>query len=90
PMSLPEASPLAGLRERVDHVESIRRGGLTVAIVQLDNGYWLVGRAIAADDYDADSGAELAFEDALRQALPLLAFARLDRDTDCACAQAPC
>ena len=39
---------------------------------------------------DADSGAELAFEDALRQALPLLAFARLDRATDCACAQAPC
>lgn len=71
---------LDDIRARVADVEYVRRGVLNVALVQLDNGWWLVGRSAPVDpsNYDDAHGRSLALDDALRQAWPLLAFAHLD------------
>jgi hypothetical protein len=71
---------LADLKDRVDSWEYVRRGVLTVCLMQLDNGYWLVGKSapVDPDNYNAEHGEQLAYEDALRQAWPLLAFAHLE------------
>lgn len=71
---------LADLRARVQSVEYVERGVLTVALMQLDNGFWLVGKAAPVDpgNYSAEHGRQLAYDDALRQAWPLLAFAHLE------------
>lgn len=73
---------LADLKARVADVEYIERGVLNIAVMQLDNGYWLVGKSAPVDpsNYDAEYGRELAYDDALRQAWPLLAFAHLEAD----------
>ncbi len=72
---------LDDLKARVADVEYLTRGVLTVALLQLDNGWWLVGRSapVDPDNYNAEYGRQLAYDDALRQAWPLLAFAHLDR-----------
>lgn len=72
---------LEDLRARVHRTEYIRRGVLTVCILRLDNGYWLVGRSAPVDpsNYDQAHGDQAAHDDALRQAWPLLAFATLER-----------
>ena len=72
---------LADLKARVVDHEIIIRGHLTVAIVKLDNGFYLVGKSAPVDpsNYNADHGVELAMDDALRQAWPLLAFAHLEK-----------
>lgn len=71
---------LADLRARVASVEYIERGVLNVAILQLDNGFYLVGKSAPVDpgNYNAEYGRSLAYDDALRQAWPLLAFAHLE------------
>lgn len=71
---------LADLKSRVKSVEYVEREVLNVAILQLDNGYWLVGKSAPVDpvNYDPEYGRELAYEDALRQAWPLLAFSHLE------------
>lgn len=71
---------LDDLKRKVVSTEYITRDHLTVAIMQLDNGYWLVGRSAPVDpnNYDADYGRQLAYDDALRQAWPLVAFAHLE------------
>lgn len=68
------------LRARVATTEYLTRGVLTVALVQLDNGYWLVGESAPVDpsNFNAEYGQTLALDDALRQAWPLLAFAHLE------------
>jgi hypothetical protein len=75
---------LDDLRARVADVEYIARGVLTVAVLQLDNGWWLVGRSAPVDpsNYDAEHGKSLAYDDALRQLWPLLAFAHLEAQPD--------
>lgn len=72
---------LEDLRERVDDVEYIERGTLNVAIIRLDNGFYLVGKSAPVDpnNYNAEYGRSLAHDDALRQAWPLLAFAHLEK-----------
>lgn len=71
---------LADLESRVVSGEYITRGVLTVCLLQLDNGYWLVGKSapVDPDNYNAEYGAQLAYDDALRQAWPLVAFSHLD------------
>lgn len=75
---------LADLKARVRSVEYIERGVLNVALLQLDNGFWLVGKSAPVDpgNYDAAYGRQLAYDDALRQAWPLLAFAHLEASED--------
>jgi hypothetical protein len=73
---------LDDMKSRVAGVEYIERGVLNVCLIQLDNGWWLVGKSAPVDpnNYNAEHGRELAFDDALRQAWPLLAFAHLEND----------
>lgn len=72
---------LDDLKARVADVEYIERDILTVAILTLDNGWRLVGKSAPVDptNFDAEYGHELAHDDALRQAWPLLAFAHLEK-----------
>jgi hypothetical protein len=71
---------LDDLKVRVGTVEYIERGVLNVCLIQLDNGYWLVGASAPVDpgNYNAEYGRQLAYDDALRQAWPLVAFAHLE------------
>lgn len=72
---------LADLRARVASTEYIVRDVLTVCVLQLDNGWWLVGKSAPVDpaNYDAEHGQSLAYDDALRQLWPLAAYAHLER-----------
>lgn len=72
---------LDDLKSRVATHEFIERGVLSVCLMQMDNGFWLVGKSAPVDpnNYDAEYGRQLAYDDALRQAWPLLAFSHLDR-----------
>lgn len=72
---------LDDLKARVDDVEYIVRDHLTIAVIRLDNGYFLVGKSAPVDpnNFNAEYGQTLAYEDALRQAWPLLAFAHLEK-----------
>ena len=49
---------------------------LTLCILVLNNGYTVVGKSACVDPnvFDALKGRELAFEDAVSQVYPLLAF----------------
>lgn len=71
---------LDDLKARVMAVEYIERGVLNIALMRLDNGFWLVGKSAPVDpgNYNAEYGRQLAYDDALRQAWPLLAFAHLE------------
>lgn len=68
------------LKARVATVEYITRDHLTIAVLKLDNGWYLVGRSAPVDpsNFDGPLGEKLSYEDALRQAWPLLAFAHLE------------
>lgn len=71
---------LADLKARVANVECIHRDHLTIAVLRLDNGWYLVGKSapVDPDNFDQEHGMQLAYDDALRQAWPLLAFAHLE------------
>lgn len=71
---------LADLEARVVSVEFIHRAHLTICVLELDNGFYLVGKSAPVDphNYDERYGRELAYDDALRQAWPLMAFAHLE------------
>lgn len=57
-----------------DYQESLKT--LTLCILVLNNGYTVVGKSAYVDPnmFDALKGRELAFEDAVSQVYPLLAF----------------
>lgn len=71
---------LDDLKARVADVEYITREHLTIAVVKLDNGFFLVGKSAPVDpeNYNEEYGKKLAHDDALHQAWPLLAFAHLE------------
>ncbi len=71
---------LDDLKARVLDVEYVVRDHLTVAILHLDNGWYLVGKSapVDPDNFNAEHGQNLAYDDALRQAWPLVAFAHLE------------
>lgn len=50
---------------------------LTIAIVVLKNGFTIIGKSApaSADNFDADLGQKLAYEDAVRQIWPLMGYA---------------
>lgn len=68
------------MKSRVATCEYIESGVLNICQVQLDNGYWLVGKSAPVDpsNYSPEYGRQLAYDDALRQAWPLFAFAHLE------------
>lgn len=68
--------------ERDQHIEkhpTVRV--LTVCLVVLKNGFTVVGKSApaSADNFNADLGRKLAYEDAVRQLWPLMGFALRDR-----------
>jgi Phage protein (N4 Gp49/phage Sf6 gene 66) family len=54
---------------------------LTLCILILKNGFTIVGKSAPASEgnFDANLGAKLAYEDAVRQIWPLMGFALRDR-----------
>jgi hypothetical protein len=68
------------MKSHVASAENIERGVLNICLMQMDNGYWLVGKSAPVDpsNYNAEYGRQLAYDDALRQAWPLYAFAHLE------------
>jgi hypothetical protein len=53
---------------------------LTLALLTLDNGFCVVGKSAPMDpaNFDQTKGQRFAYEDAVRQLWPLMAFSRLD------------
>ena len=74
---------LADLMERVVDTAYMRplfNETVIICAVQLDNGFVLVGKSAPTDraNFDEAFCRQLAFDDAIRQAWPLVAFAALD------------
>jgi hypothetical protein len=74
------------------HIVATHRGGsvppeakslevLTICLVVMRNGFTVIGKSAPAhpDNYDADLGTKLAYEDAIRQLWPLMGYALRDR-----------
>lgn len=68
------------LKHRIENVEYLTREHLTICIVKVDNGFYLVGKSAPLDpeNFNEAYGKELAYDDAVHQLWPLLAFRRLD------------
>lgn len=71
---------LDDLKARVADVEYIVREQLTIVVLKLHNGWYLVGKSAPVDpaNFNPELGQQLAYDDALRQAWPLLAYAHLE------------
>jgi hypothetical protein len=54
---------------------------LTICIVTMKNGFTIIGKSApaSADNFDAELGAKLAYEDAVRQIWPLMGFELRER-----------
>ncbi len=54
---------------------------LTICLVVMKNGFTVIGKSAPAspDNFDADLGKKLAYEDAVRQIWPLMGFSLRDR-----------
>lgn len=54
---------------------------LTLCVVVMTNGFTIVGKSAPAspENFDAELGKKLAYEDAVRQIWPLMGFALRDR-----------
>lgn len=77
---------LAGKRVWTDrHTPDVReraqdaRGLLTICIVTLMNGFSVVGKSapMSRDNFDVEKGRQFAYDDAVRQIWPLMAYAAL-------------
>ena len=74
---------LADIVDRVVDVAYLRpafKDTMLICAVQLDNGFVLVGKSAPVDpaNFDEVFGRQLAYDDAIRQAWPLLAFLLLE------------
>lgn len=54
---------------------------LSICILVLNNGFTIIGKSApaSAENFNADLGRKLAYEDAIRQCWPLMGFALRDR-----------
>jgi hypothetical protein len=54
---------------------------LSICIVVMKNGFTIIGKSApaSADNFNAELGAKLAYEDAIRQIWPLMGFALRDK-----------
>lgn len=54
---------------------------LTICLLVMRNGFTIIGKSAPASaaNFDAELGAKLAYEDAVRQVWPLMGFALRDR-----------
>lgn len=75
---------LAYMKTRISTLDYFYHDQLTIAVITLDNGWKLTGKSAPVDpnNYDAEHGKSLAYDDALRQAWPLFAFSYLEGTTN--------
>lgn len=54
---------------------------LSICILLMQNGFMVIGKSApaSAENFDAELGRKLAYEDAIRQIWPLMGFALRDR-----------
>ena len=55
---------------------ALEAGCLTICLLTMKNGFTIVGKSAPADpaNFNADLGAKLAYEDAVRQVWPLMGY----------------
>lgn len=55
---------------------------LSICVLVMDNGFVVIGKSapLSADNFNAELGKRFAYEDAIRQLWPLMAFGKLERD----------
>lgn len=75
----PNRVSLASIKDKIASVEYYNppiAPHMTVAFVEMSNGFILVGKSAPADsdNYNKELGEKFAFEDAVRQAWPLEAY----------------
>ena len=58
---------------------------LTICLIVMKNGFTIIGKSAPAspENFDAEYGKELAYEDAIKQLWPLMGFALKDRLASC-------
>ena len=63
----------------VTHYDALKT--LSLCLIVMRNGYTVIGKSAPAspDNFNAELGRELAYEDAVRQVWPLMGFALRDR-----------
>lgn len=66
---------LAGIDDSNEAPASL--GVLTICLIVTRNGFTIIGKSAPAstDNFDADLGRKLAYEDAVRQLWPLMGYA---------------
>jgi hypothetical protein len=59
----------ATIRDKIDGVEYIRHEHLTICIIKMRNGFWVLGKSAPASpqNYDQAIGERYAYDDAFRQ-----------------------
>lgn len=64
-----------------DMMSAQQLGLLSICLVVLKNGFTVIGKSAPAspENFNADLGRKLAYEDAVRQIWPLMGFALRDR-----------
>ena len=68
------------MKSRISTLDYLYHDQLIIAVITLDNGWKLTGKSapVDPDNYNAELGKSLAYDDALRSAWPLFAFAHLE------------
>lgn len=76
---LPEIDKLVLEEDDRDNLQSL--DVLTICLLVTRNGFTLIGKSAPAspDNFDAELGRKLAYEDAVRQMWPLMAYALRER-----------
>lgn len=76
---LPDIDKLHLVRDDTDCQPSL--GLLTICIIVVRNGFTLIGKSApaSAENFNAELGRQLAYEDAVRQLWPLMGYALRDR-----------
>jgi len=72
---------LEGIQKKIKNVEYFYSGTLTIAIIEMQNGFKAVGKAAPADpqNFDPGVGARYAYDDAFRQLWPLEGYALCEK-----------
>lgn len=71
----------ASIKDHIAEAEYIRHQHLTICILTMSNGFFVIGKAAPADarNYDRSVGERYAFEDAFKQIWQLEGYALRDR-----------
>ena len=61
------------IKAKIDRVSYLRSDHLTICIIHMQNGFFVVGKAAPASpgNYDADVGQRYAYDDAFKQLWPM-------------------